>query len=64
MNQADQQIAEIDLQLSLLMDVENYIRDKWHSENIIPSTMGLTEPILTRLLNSLYNLEAQLDKKI
>jgi tyrosine-protein kinase Etk/Wzc len=63
-NQADQQIAEIDLQLSLLMDVENYIRDKWHSENIIPSTMGLTEPMLTRLLNSLYNLETQLDKKI
>ena len=59
----DNKIAEIDLELSILADIENYIRGKWDSQNILPSTLGISEPRLTSLLNELYKMESTLSER-
>jgi tyrosine-protein kinase Etk/Wzc len=59
----DSKIAEIDLQLSILTDIENYIRGKWSSQNILPSTLGITEPRLGNMLMELYKMESTLSER-
>lgn len=59
----DSKIAEIDLQLSILTDIESYIRGKWSSQNILPSTLGIPEPRLGAMLNDLYKMESTLSER-
>ncbi len=59
----DSKIAEIDLQLSILADIENYIRGKWASQNILPSTLGIPEPRLGNMLENLYKMESTLSER-
>lgn len=59
----DSKIAEIDLQLSILTDIENYIRGKWSSQNILPSTLGIPEPRIGAMLLELYKMETTLSER-
>ena len=53
----DQKIAEASMQLSILNQVENYVASKDNSIGIVPSTLGVTDPLLTKLLDKLYQAE-------
>jgi len=57
--QNDQRIAEINLKLSVLNKVENYIQSKNNGGSIVPSTLGIDDPVLTQLLQKLYNSEME-----
>ncbi|WP_300021576.1 tyrosine-protein kinase family protein [uncultured Maribacter sp.] len=55
----DRQIGEIDLQLSVLNKVERYVISKNNNAGIVPSTLGVNDPILGQLLQKLYDAEIE-----
>jgi len=58
----DRQLSDIKLQLSVLDQVERYVISKNNASGIVPATLGLDDPILTQLLQRLYNSEMQYEK--
>ncbi len=52
-----QKVAEATMQLSILDQVENYVTSKDNSTGIVPSTLGVTDPLLSKLLDRLYQAE-------
>lgn len=60
----DAKVSEIDVQLSVLREVENYVRSKGANTGIVPSTAGINNPLLGSLITQLYENEAQYKKLI
>ncbi len=58
----DKQISEIELQLTVLDNVQNYVVSKGSAGGIVPSTLGIEDPILSQLIEKLYNLEVEYEK--
>lgn len=58
----DQKIADINMQAAVLDEVEKYVNSKDHNTGIVPSTLGVNDPVLSNLLQKLYELESQYDK--
>jgi capsular exopolysaccharide synthesis family protein len=58
----DQLISEINMQLAVLTQIESYVLEKNNKAGIVPSTLGVNDPILTNLLNLLYNAELEYEK--
>ncbi|HTE09717.1 MAG TPA: polysaccharide biosynthesis tyrosine autokinase [Chitinophagaceae bacterium] len=50
----DQKLSDINMQLAVLDQVEKYISAKDNNEGIVPSTLGISDPVLTQLLNKHY----------
>lgn len=59
----DAELGKIDAQLSVLREVESYVRSKGNGKAIVPSTSGL-DPLLGTLLSRLYDTEGQYKKLI
>jgi capsular exopolysaccharide synthesis family protein len=53
----DQKVADINMQLAVLDEVEKYANSKDHNAGVIPSTLGIDNPVLSNLLQKLYDLE-------
>jgi tyrosine-protein kinase Etk/Wzc len=62
-SQNDQKLSEIDMKLAVLDQVENYVKQKNNSAGIVPSTLGVTDPVLSNLLDKMYELELEYEKK-
>lgn len=58
----DKRKSEIDIQLDVLNDINNYIHNKGNKEHNIPSLQLLNDPTLSSLLSRLYEAEFQLQK--
>ncbi|HTM93134.1 MAG TPA: polysaccharide biosynthesis tyrosine autokinase, partial [Flavisolibacter sp.] len=58
----DNKLSDINIQLSVLNQVENYVTSKSSSGAIVPSTLGISDPLLSQLLDKLYDLELQHEK--
>ncbi len=58
----DNQLTEIDLQLSSLGEVEQYVRSKDNKAGTVPSSLGIKDPMLSDLLNKKYQLELDYEK--
>lgn len=56
-SQNDRKIADIKLQLSVLEQVKKYVVSQSQTGGLVPSTLGLKDPVLSQLLNNLYNSE-------
>lgn len=55
----DQKISELNVQLAMLNQVEQYIKGKGDLGGIVPATFGDSDPLLTELLKKLSDLELQ-----
>jgi tyrosine-protein kinase Etk/Wzc len=53
----DQKVGEINMQLSVLNQVEKYVRSKNLSGGIVPSTVGINDPGLTQMVKDIYQLQ-------
>jgi len=53
----DQKISDINRQIAVLDEVEEYVNSKDHNEGVIPTTLGVNDPILSNLIQRLYDLE-------
>lgn len=58
----DQKISEINMQVAVLNQIENYVLNKDNKSGIVPSTVGIDDPILSNLLNLLYTAELEYEK--
>jgi capsular exopolysaccharide synthesis family protein len=61
--ETDKQLASLNLQFSILEDIEKYIKGKFNNTGIVPSMIGLEGPLLNTLLQDLYRLESELSKR-
>jgi len=62
LNETDQQLADVDMQLTALNEVEKYVKKKEGQGGIVPSTLGLKDQILPDLLNKLQTKELEYEK--
>jgi len=58
----DQKVADMDMQVAALDEVEKYVDSKEHNTGIIPSTLGLNNPVLANLLQKLSDLESNYER--
>lgn len=58
----DQKIAELNTQLSVLNEVQKFVIDKDNKGAIVPSTLGVTDPLLSQLLDKLYTSELEYER--
>ena len=58
----ENQLTNINSQLSSLEEVEKYVYDKDNAAGTVPSTQGLNDPMLPDLLKRKYDLELEYEK--
>lgn len=56
----DSKLSEANMQLSVLQSIEDYVKGKKEDDNMVPATLGLTDPVLLELVNRLSETEMQL----
>ncbi|MGZ8549312.1 MAG: GumC family protein [Chitinophagaceae bacterium] len=61
-NETDQKLADVDLQLSALNEVEKYVKSNESRGGIVPSTVGLKDQMLPELLNKLLDHELDYER--
>ena len=60
--ETDSKLGEIDVQIDVLNKIEQYVTNRNNSNSAIPSSLGSNDPVLTGLLNKLYESEFELQK--
>ncbi|ALJ00984.1 GumC family protein [Rufibacter tibetensis] len=55
----DRKASDLDMQLAALSQVEQHVRSGENRTGIIPTTLGINDPVLTDLLQTLNELELQ-----
>lgn len=58
----DQKIGDINMQLAVLDEVQKYAESKDNKDAIVPSTLGVNDPVLSQLLTRLYEAEIEYEK--
>lgn len=58
----DQKLAEVNLQLDVLDQVEKYVTSKSNSTGLVPSTLSGNDPVLSKLLDQLYAAELEYER--
>ncbi|RZK89547.1 MAG: capsular biosynthesis protein, partial [Pedobacter sp.] len=53
----DQKVGEINMQLSVLNQIESYVKSKDLSGGIVPSTAGINDPGLSQMVKDIYELQ-------
>ena len=62
LNSTDTKISELNVQMDVLNKIKNYVIRRNNSKDQIPATLGLADPVLTGLLDQLYQAEFELQK--
>lgn len=60
--ETDRKIADINLKLAVLNEVDRYVNSKDAASGILPSTAGVDDPGLSQLVQKLYNAELEYEK--
>ena len=58
----DQKLSDYNMQLSVLNQVQKFVIDKDNSGAIVPSTLGVSDPLLSQLLDKLYSSELEYER--
>lgn len=61
-NDADKKLGDVNSQLAVLNTVENYVLSKGSGGGIVPSSLGVNDPILSDLLAKLYTAELEYER--
>ena len=62
LKQTDAKISELDVQLDVIKQIEQYVAKRNSSNSDVPATLGITDPVLTSLLDQLFRTEFDLEK--
>ena len=57
----DQKSGEINMQLSVLNQIDNYVKSKDMSKGIVPSTAGIEDPGLNQMVKNVYDLQLEVE---
>lgn len=58
----DQKLADLNVQISVLDQVEKYVSSKDAASGIVPSTLGVNDPSLGKMLEKYYDAELEYQK--
>lgn len=58
----DRKMADLSMQLASLNEMERYVNSKENKGDIIPATIGISDPVLTELMQKLYNGKLEYEK--
>src|SRR5690606_35526095 len=58
----DQRLSDVNMQVSVLNEVEKYVKSKESNDGIVPSTVGLADPTMSNMVNYLYQEQLEYDK--
>lgn len=58
----DQKLSDVNMKIAVLNQIEKYIIIKDGHGGLVPSTLGINDPLLTDLLGKLYDVELQYEK--
>jgi tyrosine-protein kinase Etk/Wzc len=58
----DKKIADVNMKLAVLDQVERYVVSKDNHSSVVPSTLGVDNPALTQLVQKLYSAELEYEK--
>jgi tyrosine-protein kinase Etk/Wzc len=58
----NQKVADANVQLAILREVEDYVSSKNNKAGIMPGTLGLNDITLTQMLQRLYDTESDYEK--
>jgi len=58
----DQKLSDINMQMAVLKQVQSYVQSKNSAGGVVPSTLGVNDPMLSQLLSKLYDAELQAEK--
>ena len=61
---SDRKLADINIKLAVLNEVEKYVNSKDESGGIVPSIVGVEDPALSQLVQKLYNAELEYEKLV
>ncbi|MEO7487635.1 MAG: polysaccharide biosynthesis tyrosine autokinase, partial [Ferruginibacter sp.] len=62
LKETDTKAGETEVQLSVLQKIEQYVNTRNHTQESVPATLGLADPILLGLLTQLYQAEFEAEK--
>jgi tyrosine-protein kinase Etk/Wzc len=58
----DRKIADLSMQLAALDEVERSVTSKENSADVVPATIGIADPVLTDLMQKMYNAKVEYGK--
>ncbi|GAA4328974.1 polysaccharide biosynthesis tyrosine autokinase [Flaviaesturariibacter amylovorans] len=58
----DQKLAEVNMKMAVLGQVEQYVSAKQRDGSLVPSTLGIEDPLLSGLLEKLYQADLERDR--
>lgn len=58
----DQKLSEINMQLAVLGQVEEYVNSSNNAIGVVPSTLGVSDPTLSQLVDKLYTSELEFER--
>ncbi|RYY98533.1 MAG: polysaccharide biosynthesis tyrosine autokinase [Chitinophagaceae bacterium] len=58
----DQKLAEVNMKMAVLGQVEQYVSAKQRDGSLVPSTLGIDDPLLSGLLEKLYQADLERDR--
>jgi tyrosine-protein kinase Etk/Wzc len=58
----DQKASELNVQLAALDEVEKYVLSKDNQPGVVPASFGIHDPLLTQLIEKLYDTEIQYER--
>ncbi len=59
----DQKLGDVSTKMAVLDQVENFVKTKTNTgEGIVPSTLGVDDPLLTQLISELHSTQSEYDK--
>ena len=55
----DAELSKVKIQLNIVTDIERYINNRTRSTRVLPTTLGITDPLIIKLVNELSDLESK-----
>jgi tyrosine-protein kinase Etk/Wzc len=58
----DRKIADLSMQLAALDEIERYARSNENKGDVVPATLGISDPVLSELMQKMYNAKVEYEK--
>ena len=55
----DQKVGEINMGLAVLNELDDYLATDINSDRMVPSTLGISDPLLSQMVEKLYNTQLE-----
>ncbi|THU40211.1 polysaccharide biosynthesis tyrosine autokinase [Niastella caeni] len=58
----DRKMADLSMQLAALEEMERYVKSNENKGDVVPATLGISDPVLGELMQRMYNAKVEYEK--